>query len=216
MSAAPCFVVHCTKLVYRIRVWVIARVTHKELWLPSSLVFSLGQCSVVCWLQGGCCWRILAASVQPLFQCDDKLQRNPSHSWKLGGPSLQRRAPGPSTQTTPMYSFFLFTPFPPIPSLFPSLSAFFPLPSHTASVFFFFLYFMLTRPRSQKSLVVHLKSVFTAGQHLIYGIDNREEMYVCALYISNHMFCVSILTLKDMWSAEAQMTQMIEWLDEWW
>lgn len=137
LSTAPCFVVHCTKLVYRIRVWVIGRVTHKELWLPSSLVFSLGQCSVVCWLQGGCCWRILAASVQPLFQCDDKLQRNPSHSWKLGGPSLQRRAPGPSTQTTPMYSFFLFTTLPPIPSLFPSLSAFFPLPSHTASVFFF-------------------------------------------------------------------------------
>jgi len=55
-----------------------------------------------------------------------------------GGPSLQRRAPGPSTQTTPMYNFvslLLSLPFPP-PST-PYLPVF-PLPTRGASSFFLF------------------------------------------------------------------------------
>ena len=85
-------------------------------------------------------------------RCDDKLQRNPSHSWKLRGPGLQRRAPGPSTRTTPMYSFvclLLSLPFPPS-------SPPFPLPSPSASVFFPLLHF--DTPSLSKSLTVHLKS----------------------------------------------------------
>lgn len=52
---------------YRVRIRVRVRLTYKQLKaaLSSSLFLSLVQRSVVCRLRGGCCWRILAASVQP-------------------------------------------------------------------------------------------------------------------------------------------------------
>lgn len=91
-------------------------------------------------------------------QCDDKLWRNPSHSWKLRGPRLQRRAPGPlDTNHTDVYSIvslLLSLPFPPSSPPFSLCLCFFPP-----------LHFDTPSLALSESLAVHLKSGFTAGKH---------------------------------------------------
>lgn len=117
--------------------------------------------------------------------------------------------------------FCLFTPLPPSPSLFPSLSAFFP--SLLALPLLFPLLHFDT-PSLSKSLVVHLKSVFTAGQTVNLWNGKWSRNVVCARHSSLAMTCscVAVLTWTDSWSSDLQTTQrymimyMIKYLKHRW
>lgn len=123
------------------------KLTRKQLKaaLSSSFFLSLAQRSVVCRLRGGCCWRILAASVQPppnvmTGSIEALHTAGSSEAPAFGGvrPAPRhkpRRCAVLSLRPSPL-------PFP------PSYLPFSPPFSLCLFFFFLFLYFTLTRPLS--------------------------------------------------------------------
>lgn len=128
---------------------LFTKTTEGNLDNPLHLFSSLLQCGAVITgrLQLEDISRLRAASSQR----DDKRQRNPSHSWKLGGPrSSEAYGQPPRHGPRRVYSFVSLLLSPPVPSLFPSSCAF--SPSHHALPLFFFLHSTSGTPSLSQSL----------------------------------------------------------------